>query len=138
MKKLLVFILVISVLASLPVFASELGDQFEPPEEGSSEVVEVLPIGALVPDELSLTDVSVLQAVAPVGPSDATGLKKILLELLGEYDPVIIQYQYQNNNGTYSYLRETQLDWPWLASAVIFLAVLWCVLKMGSQLLWKL
>lgn len=90
-----------------------------------------------VSDELQLVDVT-LMSVSPVTPSDTSGLKAALLSVLGDYDPVIVEYRYQNiNNTSYSYLREIQPDYVWLCSAAILLVVLFCIFKLGGAALSK-
>lgn len=83
-----------------------------------------------------LVGVSV-QSVAPVQPANDGSLKSVLLSLIGDYDPIVLEYTYSNAQGYSSVLREVQLDYPWLAAAVLFLAVLWCVLKIGGKILWN-
>jgi len=78
-----------------------------------------------------------LMSVAPVEPADDGSLKSIFLALIGSYDPVVLEYEYTNGNGYTSYIREVQLDYPWLAAAVLFIVVLWCVFKIGGRVLWN-
>lgn len=89
------------------------------------------------PDSLGeLTGVR-LMSVAPVEPADDGSLKSVFLSLIGSYDPVVLEYQYTSSQGYVSYLREVQLDYPWLASALLFIVVLWCVFKVGGRILWN-
>lgn len=78
-----------------------------------------------------------LMSVAPVEPADDGSLKSVFLSLIGSYDPVVLEYQYTSSQGYVSYLREVQLDYPWLASALLFIVVLWCVFKVGGRILWN-
>lgn len=92
-----------------------------------------------LPDNALITtyqqdDIQVLSTVEPVTPADAVGLKKILLELLGNYESIVTDYRYQNSNGTWSYLREIQPDYVWLTSAAIFAIVLWCTFRAGVSI----
>lgn len=92
-----------------------------------------------LPDNALITtyqqdDIQVLSTVEPVTPANATGLKKILLELIGNYESIVTDYRYQNSNGTWSYLREIQPDYVWLASAVVFAIVLWCTFRAGVSI----
>lgn len=94
--------------------------------------------GGLSPSgDFTLTDVQVLRSVAPVEPSDDGSLKSVFLSLIGSYDPIVLEYQYTSSQGYVSYLREVQLDWPWLASAFLFIVVLWCVFKIGGRVIWN-
>lgn len=64
-------------------------------------------------------------SLAPVTPSGSSGLKAVLLSILGNYDPIVAQYQY-NNGSNYSYIREIQPDYVWLCSAAVFAILLYC------------
>lgn len=60
-----------------------------------------------------------------VGPVvSSTGLKGILLDILGPYDNIVTQYEYrQNGNNYYSYVNEITPDYPWIASAALFIVL---------------
>lgn len=65
--------------------------------------------------------------LGPVTSSKTSGLKAVLLSILGSYDPIVAEYQYISNGSSYyNYLREIQPDYVWLASAVIFAILLYC------------
>lgn len=83
---------------------------------------------------VTITDIS-LASVAPVTPSSTSGLKAALLGILGNYDPVIIEYQYSNGNGYTNYLREVQPDYVWLCSAALLALVIFCLFKLGGGLI---
>lgn len=73
-------------------------------------------------------------AVNPI--TSASGLKGVLLDVLGDYDAIVVEYRYQTTtSGNYSYIREIQPDFPWLCSAGIFLALLWSVFSIGGRLI---
>ena len=56
---------------------------------------------------------------------DSTGLKGVLLRILGPYDNIVTQYRYQqSNNQYYTYVNEVTPDYPWIASAALFIALL--------------
>lgn len=77
-----------------------------------------------------------LYSVSPIQPEDTSGLKAILLSILGDYDPVIVEYKYQNSNQTsYNYLREVLPDYPWCASFFIFALMIYCTFRIGGALL---
>lgn len=62
-------------------------------------------------------------SLSPV--ESAVGLKGILLDVLGPYDTVVTQYKYQQgSNQYYSYVNDIQPDYPWIASAVLFILLL--------------
>lgn len=83
---------------------------------------------------VSITDIS-LASVAPVTPSSTSGLKAALLGLLGNYDPVIVEYQYSSGNGYTNYLREVQPDYVWLCSCGLLALVIYCLFKLGGGLI---
>ena len=83
---------------------------------------------------VTITNIS-LASVAPVTPSSTSGLKAALLGLLGNYDPVIVEYQYSGANGYTNYLREIQPDYVWLCSAALLALVIYCLFKLGGGLI---
>lgn len=87
-----------------------------------------IPVGA------SIDNISVV-SVAPIEPSDTSGLKAALLGVLGSYDPVIIEYQYNSGNGYTNYLREVQPDYVWICSFVLLALVIFCLFRLGGALL---
>lgn len=102
------------------------------------EVLSALPEGFGSPDVVSedvvLTGVSRV-SVPPVTPSSTTGLKAALLTVLGNYDPVVVVYQYNTSSSGYSsYSTDIQPDYAWIASAVLLSLVIWCLFKLGGAL----
>lgn len=81
-----------------------------------------------------ITDIS-LASVAPVTPSSTSGLKAALLGILGNYDPVVVEYQYSSGNGYTNYLREVQPDYVWLCSSALLALVIYCLFKLGGGLI---
>lgn len=68
-------------------------------------------------------------SLSPIESSE--GLKGILLDILGPYDTVVTQYRYQQgSNQYYSYVNDIQPDYPWIASAVLFIVLLWSVFRL--------
>ncbi len=103
------------------------------------DVLAALPesIGSpdLVNDDVVLTGISRV-SVPPVTPSSTTGLKAALLSVLGNYDPVVVVYQYNTSSSGYSsYATDIQPDYAWIASAVLLCLVIWCLFKLGGALL---
>lgn len=77
-----------------------------------------------------------LMSVAPITPEDTTGLKAVLLSVIGDYDPVIVEYEYQNSNNQYSsYLREVLPDYPWCASFLMLALFVYCIFRLGGALI---
>lgn len=103
------------------------------------EVLSALPEGFGSPDVVSedvvLTGVSRV-SIPPVTPSSTTGLKAALLTVLGNYDPVVVVYQYNTSSSGYSsYATDIQPDYAWIASAALLCLVIWCLFKLGGALL---
>lgn len=74
------------------------------------------------PAELILDNVETYQ-LSPI--EDSTGLKGVLLRIIGPYDNIVTQYRYQqSNNQYYTYVNEVTPDYPWIASAALFIALL--------------
>lgn len=75
-------------------------------------------------------------ALNPIESAD--GLKGVLLDVLGPYDAVVVEYRYQTSTtGNYQYVREIQYDWPWLGSLAVFLVLLWSVFRIAGGFICK-
>lgn len=103
------------------------------------EVLAALPQSFGSPDVVSedvvLTGISRV-SVPPVTPSSTSGLKAALLTVLGNYDPVVVVYQYNTSSSGYSsYATDIQPDYAWIASAALLCLVIWCLFKLGGALL---
>lgn len=101
--------------------------------------------GYLPPDDFFDTEddfsiqVMALQTTPNTPVTDSTGLKGIMLSLLGPYDPPITQFRYQSNTSTnYTYVNDIQPDYAWMCSAAIFAIVLFCVFRLGGALVCKI
>ena len=104
----------------------------QPSDSSESEVV---PDAGIDSPDAVITDINILSSVAPVQPSDTSGLKAVLLSFLGNYDPVIVEYQYSSGNGYTNYLREVQPDYVWLCSCGLLALMIFCLFKLGGALL---
>lgn len=71
----------------------------------------------------------------PVTASNSNGFKSVVLDLLGDYEAIVVEYAYENNNGYVTYVREIQPDYPWLIGAAIFAIVLYCTIRLGAKIL---
>lgn len=103
------------------------------------EVLAALPesVGSpdVVNDDVVLTGVSRV-SISPVTPSSTSGLKAALLTVLGNYDPVVVVYQYNTSSSGYSsYATDIQPDYAWIASAALLCLVIWSLFKLGGALL---
>lgn len=67
-----------------------------------------------------------LLADAPITAADTSGLKAVLLTVLGDYEPILFEYQYGNS----SVGREVFQDDVWLCSFWMLMLLTFCVFKM--------
>lgn len=107
-----------------------------------SDVISDSPIENVIEEEPEInpdTDLPVdisLMSVAPITPEDSSGLKAVLLSVLGDYDPIVVEYKYQNTNQTsYQYLREVMPDYPWCASFLMLALFVYCIFRLGGALI---
>lgn len=77
-------------------------------------------------------------ALAPVTPSNTSGLKSVLLSILGNYDPIVAEYQYVGSGSYNNYIREIQPDYVWLSSAAIFAILLYSTWRLLGGLICKM
>lgn len=92
--------------------------------------VQITPSAVSEGDELDTVPVrndqsAAVLALSPVGPEDTNGLKSVLISILGDYDPIIIEYQ----NGNYS-TREVFEDQVWLCSFWMLAIMVFCIFRM--------
>lgn len=128
---------------ALPAFAADAGGETSADTETVVETVTVVP-DVNVYNEVVVPDDSLgeyvgtsVYALSPVGSSDANGLKAVMLALIGDYDAIVVEHEYESSNGYTNYLREVQPDYAWLCSCAIFLVVLFCILRGGFSVLCK-
>lgn len=76
-----------------------------------------------------------LMSVSPITPEDTSGLKAVLLSVIGDYDPVIVEYEYQSSNGYSNYLREVLPDYPWFAGFLMLSLFVYCLFRLGGALI---
>lgn len=111
---------------SVPTFTLDEVLAALPESSGSSDVVS---------EDVVLTGISRV-SIPPVTPSSTTGLKAALLTVLGNYDPVVVVYQYNTSGSGYSsYTTDIQPDYAWIASAALLCLVILCLFKLGGALL---
>lgn len=82
-----------------------------------------------------LTNAVVTTGLAPVTPSDTSGVKAVLLSFIGDYDPPVVQYEYTNSNNYKSYVNEIQPDYVWICSFALIALFIYCLFKLGGGLL---
>lgn len=94
-------------------------------------------MGFVHPFEITNVVTSETRVVNPVTPASTSGLKKIILDMIGNYDAIIVEYAYQSSQGYTSYLREVQIDYPWIAAVCVFALVLLCFFRILGVLFKK-
>lgn len=120
---------------SVPVDSSgEVPPEVSPGGNTVYVVGDVLNDGAS-PANPVLTDVVTTTGLAPVTPSDTTGVKAVLLSFIGNYDPPITQYEYTTNNGYKQYVNAIQPDYVWICSFALIALFIYCLFKLGGGLL---
>lgn len=82
-----------------------------------------------------LTSSVVATGLAPVTPSDTTGLKSVLLSFIGNYDPPVVQYEYTTSNNYKQYVNEIQPDYVWICSFALIALFIYCLFRLGGALL---
>lgn len=74
--------------------------------------------------------VSYEQSVQKVSASDTSGLKALLLSIIGDYETVITDYEYRTGNNTYtSHSINIERDWAWICSCGVFALLLYCTFR---------
>lgn len=104
----------------------------QPSETSESEVISDDGASSVNP---VLTDIAMFTGLAPVTPDDATGFKAVLLGLLGNYDPPVVQFEYTNSNNYKQYVNEIQPDYVWLCSCGLLALMIFCLFRLGGALL---
>lgn len=80
-------------------------------------------------DPNNVVSVEIVRSSSPVSPSETNGLKKILLQLIGDYDMVTCEYTYTSQNGYTSKQVTTEPDYSWMITAALFIMVLWSLFR---------
>lgn len=128
------------VTPSVPEFPDS-GDVSEVSPGGSTVYVLSHPfeegdtIGGAAPSYPVLTASVVATGLAPVTPSDTTGLKAVLLSFIGNYDPPVVQYEYTTPNNYKQYVNEIQPDYVWICSFALIALFIYCLFRLGGALL---
>ncbi len=128
------------VTPSVPEFP-DTGDDSEVSPGGNTVCVLTNPFGdgetdvGLSPSNPVLTNAIVATGLAPVTPNDTTGLKAVLLSFIGNYDPLVVQYEYTTSNNYKQYVNEIQPDYVWICSFALIALFIYCLFKLGGALI---
>lgn len=120
-RRIIIIVLLIFLVSVVPAFASSESDPVEDP-------VDLEDIQQYIDDTNNM--ISANSEVLRITASDTSGFHSVILSLLGDYNPIVTDYEYRNNNNTYtSHSIEIEPDWSWIASAAIFAIVIFCVFR---------
>lgn len=120
-RRIIIIVLLIFLVSVVPAFASSESDPVEDP-------IDLEDIQQYIDD--TNTMISANSEVLRITASDTSGFHSVILSLLGDYNPIVTDYEYRNNNNTYtSHSIEIEPDWSWIASAAIFAIVIFCVFR---------
>lgn len=87
---------------------------------------------------LDLELVNTTSTIKAVTPSDTNGFKAVLLTVLGDYETVITDYEYRNNNNTYmSHSIAIEQDYAWICSAAMLGLIVYCTFRIIGGMLCK-
>lgn len=93
------------------------------------------------PDLVQVTDLELVNATQTrqtVSPSDTNGFKAVLLTVLGDYETVVTDYEYRNNNNTYmSHSIAIEQDYAWICSAAMLGLITYCTFRIIGGMLCK-
>lgn len=124
------FAVILAASLVLPAFAASDSGETAGEEVGASDVVSEPSY-----DDSNLVGISVY-ALSPVVSDNVSGLKAVLLNFLGSYDAVVVEYEYQDQDSGYSsFLREVQPDYVWLCSCGLLIVMIYCLFRLGGAIL---
>lgn len=129
----LFFSLIVVFSLNLSVMAAE-GEA----EQGSTEVIvpdvhieNIIDTGEDLGEYLGTS----VYSLNPITPSKASGLKAVMLDFVGDWDSIVVEHSYQSTNGNINYVREIQLDYPWLCACGLLVVMIYCLFRLGGSIL---
>lgn len=146
MRKVLLFFLLFT-LGSVCVFADdELSNDSEPvsviDNNSTPVVVDITQLinsqstPAVEDDTIQQVEVlepelvNVTSTLQTITAADTSGFKAVMLSILGDYETVVTDYEYRNNNNTYySHSITIERDWAWICSCGVFALLLYCTYR---------
>ena len=85
-------------------------------------------------DDMILQAVEVY-SVSPITPDSTSGLKSVLLGLIGNYDTIVTDYTYTSNNGYIQHTIQVQPDYVWMGSFLLLCLILYCLFRLGGAMI---
>lgn len=96
--------------------------------DSPDDLLPVSPVETFT-QETSIESVSLM--ASPVTPNTSNGFHKVIIQLLGNYEPITVDYEYRTGNNTYTtHNINTAPDWSWICSCAIFGLVIYCVFRL--------
>lgn len=128
MRKFLTCFLCFSIfmLGSVSAFASS-GEDYVSSDPDTQELIDSS-LETIDRQEALLVDTQ--QTVLRVSASDTSGLQRIILTLLGDYEPIVTDHTYSQGSGYTYHEIAIQPDYSWIATAAIFLVVIYCFFRL--------
>lgn len=74
-------------------------------------------------------------SVTPVTPQNTTGLKAVIVGLIGNYDTIVTDYTYMSSNDRVTHTIEVQPDYVFLCSFVMLCLIIYCLFRLGGALI---
>lgn len=152
-KKILLFFCFCFVLSSCFVFADDAEDISESVQNDNNTtaplVVDITQLLNKDTDKTSVEDPDTVYILEPelisaetksqkITAADATGLKAVMLSLIGDYETTVTDYTYQSgSSGYYTHSINIERDWSWICSCGVFAIVLYCTFKAIGGFLWR-
>lgn len=106
-------------------------ENVQPAESDNSIPVEVNPGSD---DDMILQAVEVY-SVSPITPDSTSGLKSVVLGLIGNYDTIVTDYTYTSNNGYLQHTIQVQPDYVWMGSFLLLCLILYCLFRLGGAMI---
>ncbi len=106
-------------------------ENVQPAESDNSIPVEVNPGSD---DDMILQAVEVY-SVSPITPDSTSGLKSVVLGLIGNYDTIVTDYTYTSNNGYLQHTIEVQPDYVWMGSFLLLFLIIYCLFRLGGAMI---
>lgn len=67
--------------------------------------------------------------VLRISANQTSGLHRIILTLIGDYNPIVTDHTYQNYNGYTQHAIDVTPDWSWISTCFLFVVVIFCTFR---------
>ena len=74
-------------------------------------------------------------SVSPITPESTSGLKSVLISLIGNYDTIVTDYTYQSSNQYTQHSIDVQPDYVWFGSFLMLCLIIYCIFRLGGALI---